>query len=29
MLTENLGEHIVLRTLRTDKFKSDYLSVSF
>ena len=29
MLTENLGEHMVLRTLRTDKFKSDYLSVSF
>ena len=29
MLTENLGEHIVLRTVRTDKFKSDFLSVSF
>ena len=29
MLTENLGEHIVLRTVKTDKFKSDFLSVSF
>ena len=29
MLTENLSEHIVLRTVKTDKFKSDFLSVSF
>ena len=29
MLTENLSEHVVLRTVKTDKFKSDFLSVSF
>ena len=29
MLTENLSEHIVLRMVKTDKFKSDFLSVSF
>ena len=29
MLTENLSEHVVLRMVKTDKFKSDFLSVSF
>ena len=29
MTTENLGESIILRTVKTDKFKSDFLSVSF
>lgn len=29
MTTEKLGEHVVLRTVCTDKFKSDFLSVSF
>lgn len=29
MKTEKLGEHIVLRTVHTDKFKSDFLSISF
>ena len=29
MTTEKLGEHVVLRTVYTDKFKSDFLSVSF
>lgn len=29
MQTQKLGDHIVLRTVKTDKFKSDFLSVSF
>lgn len=29
MQTQKLGDHIVLRTVKTNKFKSDFLSVSF